>query len=371
VTRILQDAGIEPRQEDEMTRQRTREAARERERQQAEADRLFAIADQLADQAERPNYQHGITAERAARIRERIGEDLLHDARARAQVPEPALQGADLDAEVGRLAEMFPDSAGPEPARWPEGEPAGAAAPAPDYYRSPAGSTGHRAACEAMREGDGSIGYGGYEIDNAAELAYDQYADYGGDAGPPDAAAPGTWDRYLTSQPGRKEHKAAHIGMHREAGGEGFGHPDPDRSHLTDHGYQTDAGRWAMPEDYHGAPAGSAEADRPGPGPGPDSARWSPGLVTGVPARGGSCASVGCDCDYGHPDRQHAPESDPAPDPLPRVLEPRESAAAAPDPTQLPDGIAHPNPFLAGQGWATQGGWYVRQPELEHQLEAG
>jgi hypothetical protein len=57
------------------------------------------------------------------------------------------------------------------------------------------------------------------------------------------------------------------------------------------------------------------------------------------------------------------------PEPLPRILAPGQSAAPAPDPTRLPDGIPHPNPFLAEHGWATQDGWYVRQ--AEHQLEAG
>lgn len=81
--------------------------------QQAEADRLFALADQLADQIERPNYQHQITAERAARIREQIGGDLAADARA--QAPEPRLDGAGLDAEIERLAEMYPEPQAPDP----------------------------------------------------------------------------------------------------------------------------------------------------------------------------------------------------------------------------------------------------------------
>jgi hypothetical protein len=46
--------------------------------------------------------------------------------------------------------------------------------------------------------------------------------------------------------------------------------------------------------------------------------------------------------------------------PLPRVLAPGESAPAAPDPTQLPDGTPHPNSLLAGFGWQVQGGRYVR-----------
>lgn len=48
-------------------------------------------------------------------------------------------------------------------------------------------------------------------------------------------------------------------------------------------------------------------------------------------------------------------------EPLPRVLEPEESAQPAPPPARLPDGTPHPNPFLAERGWQSQGGWYVRQ----------
>ena len=75
-------------------------------RQQAEADRLFALADELEAQAgARPNYQREITAERAARIRAELGA-LAQDSRQ--QEREPRLGGADLDAEIDRLAEAFP-----------------------------------------------------------------------------------------------------------------------------------------------------------------------------------------------------------------------------------------------------------------------
>ena len=75
-------------------------------RQQAEADRLFALADELEAQAgARPNYQREITADRAARIRAELGA-LAQDARQ--QEREPRLEGADLDAEIDRLAEAFP-----------------------------------------------------------------------------------------------------------------------------------------------------------------------------------------------------------------------------------------------------------------------
>jgi predicted GIY-YIG superfamily endonuclease len=79
-----------------------------------EADRLFALADELEKQAPpRPNYAREITAERAARMRERLGEDLVQDARAQAAAEagahEPELQGAERDAEIDRLADAFPE----------------------------------------------------------------------------------------------------------------------------------------------------------------------------------------------------------------------------------------------------------------------
>ena len=107
------------------------------------------------------------------------------------------------------------------------------------------------------------------------------------------------------------------------------------------------AGAWAGP-----MPGGAASVLEPEPWEsGPDAAAWTPALIDA--------------------DSEQRQGLIPGPDPLPRVLSPAESAAPAPDPTRLPDGIPHPNPFLAEHGWATHDGWYVRQPELEHQLEAG
>jgi len=105
--------------------------SRQRSASDREADRLWAIADELDKRMGRePGYQHELTAERAARIRARLGEDLARDAhieampRAEGQplehwaiTPgdvaqagrEPALHGDELDAEIGRLAEAFPE----------------------------------------------------------------------------------------------------------------------------------------------------------------------------------------------------------------------------------------------------------------------
>jgi hypothetical protein len=82
----------------------------------------------------------------------------------------------------------------------------------------------------------------------------------------PDDVSPSAWDRYLTSQPGSKEHKAAYADMHREANGRGFPGPDPEQSYLRDHGYRTGPDRLRTPEaDEDGAepddayPAGRAD----------------------------------------------------------------------------------------------------------------
>jgi predicted GIY-YIG superfamily endonuclease len=90
--------------------------ARAERRAEAEADRLFALAEELEKQAPpRPNYAREITAERAARMRERLGGDLVQDARAQAteeaRTPEPEFQGAERDAEIDRLAAEYPEPA--------------------------------------------------------------------------------------------------------------------------------------------------------------------------------------------------------------------------------------------------------------------
>lgn len=112
-------------QEDQMFGRHAHAAAREQAQQearlQAEADALFAEADGLDElTGERPGYLHQITAERAARIMAQLGEPLTREARE----PLPALAGAELDAEIDRLAELYseleppgPDP-GPDGARW-------------------------------------------------------------------------------------------------------------------------------------------------------------------------------------------------------------------------------------------------------------
>ena len=119
-------AGPEGQEEDMSGRQ-----ARAERGQQAEADRLFALADELANQAgKRPDYQREITAERAARmmrqelatpygmgytedremswdeyIRGEFGGD-LDGAKAGSG---PGLSGGPLDAEIDRLAMKYPE----------------------------------------------------------------------------------------------------------------------------------------------------------------------------------------------------------------------------------------------------------------------
>ena len=196
-------------------------------RAQAEADRLFPIVDEPDRQTgRRPNHQREITAGWAARIRAQLGVGLVReastqDAAAAGGVPEHwaisaddveriAAQSADARARaIDRLGEQYPEP-DPDP-----GLPAGAI----DAISEPPPAT-----------------------DWIALL---------------DGVLPGTRDRYLASQPGSPEHKAAYVDMHREAGGEGFAHSDPDRSYLMDHGYETASDRFWMldPE-----PATEAEA---------------------------------------------------------------------------------------------------------------
>jgi hypothetical protein len=368
---------------------------RERQAAAAEADRLLAEADRLDELTEGPNYQREITAERAARIRERIGEDLTADARA--ETSGPALTGGDLDAEVNRLADMYPE---PEAAG---GAPFGGG-PLPDYVTE--------------------LEPGAYLIEMPGGAPPPRPVPER--APQPDGGHPEAWDQYVSSNPGTEGHKAAYVDMHRTAGGQGFADPDPDRSYLIEHGYETDADRWAMPDGYRRAPSGGAEKDWPGPEPGPDAARWTPepqeaSAGTRDPAaraqehlareagrhgealrnsRVHAAAAALADDAAGREEAQMEVRRDQyeqsmadtwalgaatrlqeagleaddahgrvSPEPLPRLLTPGESASPAPDPTHLPDGLPHPNQFLAEHGWATQGGWYVRQ--AEHQLEAG
>jgi hypothetical protein len=139
--------------------------AHQRRAANREADRLWAIADELDKQmGRRPGYQHELTAERAARIRARLGEDLARDAHIAAMpqaegqplehwaiTPDdvaplapaggPVLQGGELDAEIGRLAEAFPepDSEPEEVALWEE-------ALWEEHHRETAGEPGEDAA---------------------------------------------------------------------------------------------------------------------------------------------------------------------------------------------------------------------------------
>jgi hypothetical protein len=104
-----------------------RDHAQREARAQAEADALFAVADRLDDLAGQPRgYRQQITADRAARILRQLGEPLTRDTRD----PGPVLAGSDLDAEIDRLAEMFPD---PQPPAPEPGSGAEAAGPAVDH----------------------------------------------------------------------------------------------------------------------------------------------------------------------------------------------------------------------------------------------
>ena len=86
---------------------------RDEARQQAEADALLREADRLADAAEAaPDYRRQITSDRAARVLREIGEPLARDARA----SSPELTGGELDREIDRLAQLYPEPGLSEPA---------------------------------------------------------------------------------------------------------------------------------------------------------------------------------------------------------------------------------------------------------------
>ena len=108
-----------PPEEDPMFGRQKRAAARAEAARQAKADALFAEANRWADLAgEPPDFRQQITRERAARIMQQLGEPLTTDARA--QAAEPALSGAERDAEIDRLAELFPEPEALEPGTAPD-----------------------------------------------------------------------------------------------------------------------------------------------------------------------------------------------------------------------------------------------------------
>jgi hypothetical protein len=107
------------REEDAMFGREKRAAARAEAARQAEADALFAEADRWADLAgEPPDFRQEITRERAARIMQQLGEPVTPDARP--QAPEPVLSGAERDAEIDRLAELFPEPEASGPGTAPD-----------------------------------------------------------------------------------------------------------------------------------------------------------------------------------------------------------------------------------------------------------
>ena len=300
-----------PREDAEMFGRQRRVAAREQAereaRAQAEADALFAEADRLDDLAGQPHsFRQQITAERAARIRAQLGDDLARDALAQAspataEARGPGLEGAERDAEIDRLAEIFP-----EPAPQAQG------AAAPDYYRSAPGSAERQEACRQMFADADGTGFAhpdrglSYEIDNADELARERY---------------------------EEELAERHY---REVYG------DRDAQEQADREYQEEAERRELaeedatagtraPDHRHGAPK-CAEAD-------PQTAHT--GWAAARPQDGGRL-------------------------PLPRILDPGQaSPVLAPVAATLPDGTPHADPFLAGHGWQAQGGVYVRGPQKQ------
>jgi hypothetical protein len=422
IDRIRQETPRQP-QEDHMFRRRAAQARQQLEadqQQQAEADRLFALADELERQAgERPDYRREITRERAARIVRQLAEPLPRDtvvtepqiaclhpdpdvarrpgpefrdsagtmdadrtaqalgrrredveaavreqaARetqlggwARREAARPAAGGSteladtELDAEIDRLAEMFPD---PSPVKQ------GAAA-APDYYRSAPGRAEHRTAYRDMFAAASGTGFAhpdadlSYEIDNAEELAAERYYDdlaerhYSELDGPeaeqtqpgPDAT------RWVPGQDrdDAREMAGEHLGEHaaraadawrqerRATADEHLAQLAHDEQALGSARQDAQRARAARESATRGAHVAAADMQRSAPGP-----------------------------DLDDPGRRF---------PLPRVLDPSQaSPVRAPVAATLADGTPHADPLLAERGWQAQGGVYVRQPHA--QLEAG
>lgn len=228
--------------------------------------------------------------------------------------PQGPLTGPELDEEIGRLAELYP-------------EPGEAA----DYFRAD---------------------YGGYAPDWIPE---------------PDGVSPEAWGRYWAARPGSPGHRAAYADMHREVNGRGFPGPDPDQSYQADHGYES---TYQSKEDLEG---GFEPADAWSPAddePGPDAASWGPELdvpdhLYGAP-----------ECAGADPETEHFGWPQPEPEdagrfPLPRVLADHEAnPVLAPVAAGLPDGTPHADPYLAARGWQARGGLYARRDAVTER-EAG
>jgi hypothetical protein len=316
VSRILQDIGAEPRKEGDMFGRQARAAAREQAaqeaRQQAEADALFAEADRWADLAgEPPDFRQEITRERAARIRERLGEDLVRDARA----PDVALehwaisaddiapvageaapqrghgsefQGAERDAEIDRLAATFG-----EPELWEYG---------PDVATWGAAEAGPEA------DSPGLLGSLYPEPEDPEEWP---------------AAWNGLMARSNAAEAARQRENAAATAQ-RIAAGEQRDNPGPDALAAV-----MTAGR-----QLREARAAHVVADA---------------TVCAAAAR--------------------LQEAALEPHGLPRLLDQADAAPRAPEAWRLPDGTPHSDPVLAERGWQAQGGIYRRVPQA--QMEAG
>jgi hypothetical protein len=303
-----------PGEETEMFGRGRRAAARERAAQRAEADALFAEADRQSGLAAEPaDFRREITRERAARIRERLGEDLVRDARApdvalghwaicagdvaavaggagpqRGHEPEP--RGAQRDAEIGRLAVRFG-----EPELW---------------ERGPDAATWR--AAEAGAQADGSGLQGGL---------------YPGPEGP--GEWPAAWDGLMArsnSAEAARERENAAAAAQRVALGEQREHPGP----------QAYAAAIAAGRDLREAWAAHVAADA---------------TVYAAAAR--------------------LQEAAIEPDGLPRLLDQADAAPRAPEAWRLADGTPHTDPVLAARGWQAQGGVYRRVPQAEPEMEAG
>jgi hypothetical protein len=295
------------REETQMFGRQHRAAARQEATQQAEADQLFALADELDSQArERPDYRRQITAERAARIRRELGKDLT--SQAAAQAAEPRLQGPGLDAEIDRLAGQFPE---PEPL--PATEAPGAE-PGADAARWVPGQELDERALPRDDPMTGYPAFGGWR------------------------AVDGPEDPRLGWPGERLEDYAAQAEVARQQ--EGRAAAAARAAGRAGDGMARDRAQWYVRAGWADRQLCTANAYQ---------AATSLQLA-------GIDAQVARDIDGGQAS------------PLPRVLADHDlSPSLAPVAAGLPDGTPHADPCLAARGWQAQGGIYLRaaQPQAE------
>ena len=325
-----------PREETEMFGRERRAAARAEAARRAEADALFAEADRWAQAAgEPPDFRQEITRERAARVMAQIGEPLAQDARAAAA--EPVLAGAELDAEVDRLAEQYPE-------------------PGPQHEWELAEQLAYARQYEAeLREPH-------VPQTRAEEIAEYTAAGWYADAEPGEDAA--RWSPELDVPDPLYDEQADRLaGLY----------PEPEGPQEWPAAWDGLMARSNAAEAVRQRENAAAAAQRVALGeqrehPGPRA--YAAVIAAGRELREARGVHVTADATV-YAAAARLQETAIEPDGLPRLLDQAGAAPRAPEAWQLADGTPHTEPVLAARGWQAQGGIYRRVPQAEHELEAG